>query len=93
MGALGVSSEARVRATQRLGCRVGVLFTKVGEEDVLSGADRARDRLADGSCPDDDDDVAHGDSRRTPLPLGALPRYCSSLTFSSHSTALPSSDS
>src|SRR5208283_638116 len=65
---------------------------QVREKNVLARTDPARDRLADQPGPDDDDDVAHGAflspeaAASSPLAL-----YCSSLTFSIQSTALPSS--
>ena len=40
--------------------RIGGLFAKVSQQDVLACADPAGDRLTDRSGPDDDDDLDHG---------------------------------
>src|SRR5215211_9089601 len=39
--------------------RIGVLLAHVGQQDVLTDADPARDRLADLTGTDDDDYTAH----------------------------------
>src|ERR1700730_6688656 len=61
---------------------------------MFAGAHAAGDGLADRAGSNDDDDIAHGaflsfDSAAS----SCLPWSWSSVTFSSHSTLLPSSDS
>src|SRR5215208_3023612 len=40
-------------------CRIGILLAHVGQQDMLTEADPARDRLADLTGSDDDDYIAH----------------------------------
>jgi hypothetical protein len=56
----GGGADVKAGVSQHLSVGVGAGLAKIGEQNVLAGADTAGDRLADLPGADDHGDLAHG---------------------------------